>query len=506
MKSVPRVKPKIASFLLLCCVASMALGIHPERTPIRVASKPFNESYILAEIMAQLLETRGYSVERRLGLGATMISYEALKNDEIDVYPEYSGTIQEAIFRLKGRRSFSSLQDFLSKQTKLELLPSFGFENTYVLAARADLAKEKKLHAISDLVGQTGIRYGLTHEYLQRGDGWPALAAHYGLSANPVGMEHSLSYKAIAEGQIDVLDAYSTDAEILKYDLVLLRDDKGFFPHYLAAPFVRQGVPADVKKVLGELAGTLSEKEMQRLNALVISEGKTFAEAAEDFLQSQKALSSPKARPADSKWVTLARKTGDHLRLTLVALVLATLVALPLGIITYLKPSVANPVLYSTGLLQTVPSLALLAFMIAPFGTGTRPALIALTLYALLPILRNTYTALNSIDPVLKKVSVGMGLTTWQRLRYIELPLGAPTILAGIRTAAVITVGTATLAAFIGAGGLGEYIQTGLALNDPQLIMWGAVPAALLAFAMEFGFEALEKLLVPRHLLQRRNG
>lgn len=503
MKSVNSILVGVATLLVLYLAGSMAFGARSEESLVRVASKPFNESYILAEIMAQLLEARGFAVERRLGLGATMISYEALKNDEIDVYPEYSGTIQEAIFRLKSRRSISDLQDFLLKQTKLELLPSFGFENTYVLAARAGLAREKQLHTISDLVGRKGIRYGLTHEYLRRGDGWQALSAYYGLSANPVGMEHSLSYKAIADGQIDVLDAYSTDAEILKYKLVLLRDDKNFFPRYLAAPFVRQSLSTHVKQVLDELAGRISEKEMQHLNSLVISDGKTFAQAASEFLR-QSGLVAASENKKQNRWIDLGSKTLTHLQLTAVAVVLATLLALPLGIYTYLRPSLAKPVIYSTGLLQTIPSLALLAFMIAPFGTGTRPALIALTLYALLPILRNTYIALNSIDPVLRKVSVGMGLTVWQRLRYIELPLGAPTILAGIRTASVITVGTATLAAFIGAGGLGEYIQTGLALNDPQLILWGAVPAALLAFAMEFGFEALEKLLVPKHLLQRR--
>ncbi len=487
-----------------CLSVLLLAGTLAGGSTIRIGSKPFNESYILAEVMAQLLEARGFEVERKTGLGATLISYEALRNGEIDIYPEYSGTIQEAILKLRSRQSFEDLQKTVAAEGTLELLASFGFQNTYALAVRTDLARERNLVTISDLVKTRDLRFGLSYEYLQRGDGWQALAAHYGLSARPVGMEHSLSYKALHNGQIDVIDVYSTDAEILAYDLVLLQDDRNFFPHYLAAPFVRQDLAQTAKRVLAELAGKIDESEMQRLNSLVISHGKTFAQAAGEFLRQSGLVTSPKKNAAAGKWLDLGRKTLTHLQLTAVAVVLATLMALPLGIYTYLKPSLANAVLYATGLLQTIPSLALLAFMIAPFGTGTRPALIALTLYALLPILRNTYTALNSIDPVLKKVSVGMGLTVWQRLRHIELPLGAPTILAGIRTAAVITVGTATLAAFIGAGGLGEYIQTGLALNDPSLILWGAIPAALLAFAMEFGFEALEKLLVPKHLLQKK--
>jgi osmoprotectant transport system permease protein len=178
-------------------------------------------------------------------------------------------------------------------------------------------------------------------------------------------------------------------------------------------------------------------------------------------------------------------------------------IAIPAGVLVYRLPAISRPILYLTGLLQTIPSIALLAFMIPVFGIGVVPAIVALFLYALLPILRNTATALFSVDPLLKKVSVGMGLTTWQRLRHIELPLAAPTIFAGIKTAAVINIGTATLAAFIGGGGLGEPIVTGLALNDTKLILEGAIPAALLAVLVEFGFERLEKILIPKHLLQK---
>jgi osmoprotectant transport system permease protein len=158
----------------------------------------------------------------------------------------------------------------------------------------------------------------------------------------------------------------------------------------------------------------------------------------------------------------------------------------------------------ATGRLPAPTIEALLAFMIPVFkGIGAKPAIAALFLYALLPILRNTAMALFTIDPILKKVSVGMGPTFGQRLRYIELPMAAPTILAGVKTAAVINIGTATLAAYIGAGGLGDPIVTGLALYDQALILEGAIPAALLAIVTELAFEGLEKWLVPKHLLQK---
>jgi len=161
-------------------------------------------------------------------------------------------------------------------------------------------------------------------------------------------------------------------------------------------------------------------------------------------------------------------------------------------------------VLYAAGLLQTVPSIALLALLIPLVGIGEIPAIIALFLYALLPITRNTITALTTVDPQLREVAAALGLTRAERLRHVYLPLSLPHIIAGVRIAAVVSIGTATLAAFIGAGGLGEPIVTGLALNDTQLILQGAIPAAALAVAVELGFEGLERWLIPRHLRQQR--
>ncbi len=472
-----------------------------DRTMV-VGSKHFNEGYILAEVIAQLLEDRGVPVTRKFGLGGTLICFEALKNGDIDVYPEYSGTLAEAILKLPRRVSYAELQDILKRRFGMDLLEPFGFNNTYGLALVRKLAEQRRLKTIGDLATAPDLRIGLSYEFLNRNDGWPGLARTYGLAVRPVGIEHGLAYQAIREEKLDVTDVYTTDGDIKKFDLILLADDKQYFPQYLASPLVRRGGDARITAILGELAGTIGDDRMRELNAMVLLEGKTFAQVAHDFLREAGLLKAGRPRAEENKWMTLLSRTVRHLELTFVALVAGMLVAIPAGILVYRVHAISRPVMYAVGLLQTIPSIALLAFMIPLFGIGVTPAIVALFLYSLLPILRNTAAALFSIDPVLKKVSVGMGLTAEQRLRYLELPLAAPTILAGIKTAAVINIGTATLAAFIGAGGLGEPIVTGLALNDTSLILEGAIPAAILAIITEWAFEGLERLLIPKHLLQ----
>jgi len=499
-----------------CIVLAVLLAL-PGRTeapepqrPIGIGCKQDVEGQVLAEIMAQLLEDRGFAVDRRYSLGGTLICFEALKRGSIDVYPEYSGTIEQAILQLPGRTSHAHMREQLGRRFNVEMLDFFGFSNTYALAMSRSTAERLGLKRISDLTGHPELRFGFSNEFLNRADGWIGLARAYALSARPVGLEHALAYPALAEGKLDVTDAYSTDGDLRKLDLVLLEDDRHFFPPYLAAPLVRGELEDGAKRALEELASALSEGEMQALNRSV-QERKSLRDVAGQLLRSKGLLTGrpPTSGPAavgerSIDWHFLLSCTLTHLKLTIVALLAGMAVAIPLGMAIYRLGTVSRAVMYGAGVLQTIPSIALLAFLIPVFGIGATPAVVALFLYALLPILRNTVAALFAIDPVLRKVSIGMGLTTWQRLRHIELPLAAPTILAGIKTAAVINIGTATLAAFIGAGGLGEPIVTGLALNDPGLILQGAVPAALLAVITELGFELLEKVLTPRHLRQKQ--
>jgi osmoprotectant transport system permease protein len=456
-------------------------------------------------MIAQLLEDRDIEVVRNLGLGGTMICFQALLNGEIHVYPEYSGTIEQAIFRLDRRVGFEELKQQLADSSNLILGTGFGFNNTYALAANRKVAEHRGLKSISDLGRYRDLKYGLSYEYIERGDGWHALARHYNISGDVTGMEHGLAYSAIAEGRIDIMDVYSTDAEIIKYDLVVLEDDLNFFPKYFAAPLWRSDVADSVRNIISPLGAQIDEETMQQLNAEVAVEGRSFAETAHDFLVDNE-LITPRSQPAGTgRWAELGGRTLTHIYLTGISLLAAVFTAVPVGIVVYRLERIAKPLIYVAGLLQTIPSLALLALMIPVFGIGVKPTIVALYLYALLPILRNTYTALAGIEPIYKKVATAMGFAVSQRLRLIELPLAIPGILAGVRTSAVILIGTATIAAFIGAGGLGEYIVTGLALNDPELIMWGAIPAALLAIVVELLFESLERLVIPAHLRQRFN-
>jgi osmoprotectant transport system permease protein len=496
-------------FFVLALLLAWPAQLGAAERPIVIGCKQDVEGQVLAEIMAQLLEDRGFAALRRFSLGGTLICFEALKRGSIDVYPEYSGTVEQAILQLPGRVSHAHMRAELGRRFNVEMLDFFGFSNTYALALSRTTAERLNLKRISDLTGHPELRFGFSNEFLNRADGWIGLAKAYGLSARPVGMEHALTYPAIYAGKLDVTDAYSTDGDLRKFDLVLLEDDRRFFPGYLAMPLVRGELNDSAKRVLEELAGTMTQEEMQSLNQSV-QEKKSLRDVAAQFLRNKGLLTGQRQSTLPEvtaertiDWPFLARCTLTHLQLTFLALLAGMAVAIPLGALVYRLGAVSRPVLYVAGVLQTIPSIALLAFMIPLFGIGAKPAIAALFLYSLLPILNNTTTALLSIDPVLRKVSVGMGLTAWQRLRHIELPLAAPTILVGIKTAAVINIGTATLAAFIGAGGLGEPIVTGLALNDPGLILQGAVPAALLAVITELAFELVQRVVVPGHLLQK---
>jgi len=484
-------KKIISVLLVLCSVAVMA-------QPIRVGSKHFNEGYILSEIIAQLLESEGFQVQRKYNLGGTLVCFEALRNGAIDIYPEYSGTIASEIL---GDHSitFDKLNTLLNQRYLLSITEPYGFNNTYALVIREETATESRLYTLSDLKTHPNLKPGISYEFLKRQDGWDNLAKKYKLPQRPVGMEHGLSYQALERGEIDLTDAYSTDGELSHNGLIVLQDDEHFFPAYEGTSFFRNGLDPKVKHALLKLEGKITETEMRTMNASVLFDHKSFEQVAAEFLSAEKLVVKSK-QPKTSAPSDLIQKVLRHLLLTFAGLALAILTALPLGIILYWKPRLANPVLYITGLLQTVPSIALLAILIPWVGIGITPAIIALFLYALLPILRNTVTGLQSVDPLLKRVADGIGMKRNQKLTWIEFPLALPTILTGIRTAAVINVGTATLAAFIGAGGLGEYIVTGLALNNSTLILKGALPAAGLALVIELLFEGLERIVIPKYL------
>ena len=408
------------------------------------------------------------------------------------------------MLKLPGKANREQINQSLGPDG-LELLEEYGFNNTYAVVVRHTLAEQLGLKSISDLQGQN-LNFAFSHEFLQRQDGWPGLARRYGLDDPVTGIEHGLAYQAIADGAIDVTDAYSTDGELQRYKLRILTDDQAYFPEYRAATLVRANASPELRSALSGLGSMLDETLVQALNAEVVLAGRSFQEVAAKFVRTNALAlgisAQTKVSGSDSMGANgwLAELWGHflrHLQLTTSALAGAIALGLGLSVTVYRHRRVAEGVVYLCGLMQTIPSLALLALMIPLFGIGFVPAIIALFLYSLLPIVRNAITALSTTDPTLVRVSRALGLSPWEQLRYLRLPLATPAIFAGIRTAAVISIGTATLAAFIGAGGLGEPIVVGLSLNDTDMILRGAIPAAILAIAVELAFAAIERKVSP---------
>lgn len=464
---------------------------------IVVGSKSFTENYLLSEIAAQLLEAHDFDVERRMGLNGTKISYEALRNKAIAVYPEYTGTITEVILARPDLQDIDDIRAAL-RERDLQLLDPLGFNNSYALAVTREFSETQNIRKISDLRSRPELRVAFAHEFLNRADGWPALKQRYGLLQTARGIEHSLSYDAITEGNIDLTAAYSTDGEILRTGLVLLEDDLNYFPRYLAAYLANDQLSAAAVAVLQTLSGRIDNQRMQALNLQALDSDNSIADVAAAFLREENLATAD--YQSESFLPQLLRNTQRHLKLTATALLLAIVVGVGIAVAVHRHRGLSSAFLYITGLLQTVPSIALLALMIPFAGVGQKPAIIALFLYSLLPIARSTVTAMHAIPPAYRQVAAAMAMTRLQEMRYVLLPLAMPHVLAGIRTAAVICIGTATLAAFIGAGGLGDPIVTGLALNDSRLILQGAIPAAGLAIITELFFGLVERWLVVPHM------
>jgi len=466
-----------------------------------VGSKRFTESYILGEILTQTARAAGQPAEHRPGMGGTAILFQALRAGAIDVYPEYTGTIAREILKMRGRAPDLAALNVRLHKLGLEAAVPLGFNNTYAIGMRRSEADRLGIKRISDLKQHPDLRFGFGPEFLGRRDGWPGLKAAYGLPQKPRGLDHGLAYEALAQGEIDAMDVYTTDAKILRFHIALLQDDRHFFPVYDAVLLYRRDAPKRFPAAFAafrRLKGEISAAHMMQLNARAELDKQSFATVASEFLAGEKTVqrrSLLAAVFAPDFW----RLLREHVFLVLASLAAAALVGVPLGIAAAKLRLVAQPVLAITGLVQTIPALALLAFLIPVTGTiGVWPALIALFLYALLPIVRNTHAGLGGVPAGLSQAALALGLRRGTILARIELPLAMPTILAGIKTSAVINVGTATIAAFIGAGGFGERIVQGLALNDDVMLLAGALPAAALALIAHAMFELIERAFVPR--------
>ncbi|MET3132609.1 osmoprotectant transport system permease protein [Oxalobacteraceae bacterium GrIS 1.11] len=485
-----------AKFIFACLLVLFGPSAVAADT-LKVGSKRFTESYILGEILTQSAAPFAHA-EHRQGLGNTAIVLAALEAGNIDVYPEYIGTIASEILKHGQPVGLEQMRRELAA-LGLGVAGPLGFNNTYALAMRADAGAIARL---SDLAGQPQLKFGLSHEFIGRADGWPGLAARYGLPQHPHGLDHGIAYEALARRQVDVIDIYSTDAKISQYGLRVLADDKAYFPRYDAVLLYRLDVgrrfPA-AWQALRALEGRIVAADMIAMNAAVEIGGKSFAAVARDWLASSVRPVAPGAAARrglmaklfdDDLW-TLTRQ---HVTLVLLSMLLACAVGIPLGVLAAFAPRLRQGVLALVGVLQTVPSLALLAILIPLLGMiGTVPALIALFVYALLPIVRNTCTGILQVPQGLRLAALALGLRRRECLLYVDLPLALPVILAGVKTAAVMSVGTATIAAFIGAGGYGERITIGLALNNNDMLLAGAIPAALLALLTQGLFELIER-------------
>jgi osmoprotectant transport system permease protein len=478
-----------------------ASGSAPAGPLVRIGSKTFTESIVLGEIAAAVLRDAGFAVEQRRGLGGTQVVWNALRRGEIDVYPEYTGTLEQEMFAGRGVRGVPALREALGAE-EVALGALLGFEDGYALGMKEALAARLGIRTISDLRAHAGLRFGFTSEFMDRADGWPSLRARYALPQTDVrGLEHDLAYRALEAGTLDVTDLYSTDADIAYYRLRVLADDLRHFPRYEAVLLWRADLEArapGATTALGRLGGAIDAATMVRMNARVKLEREDEAAVAADFVAAGFGIEADASREGRAE--RIARAALDHLGLVAVSLSAAIAVALPLGVLAAKRPRAGAVVLAAAGVLQTIPSLALLVFMIPLLGIGAPPAIAALFLYGLLPIVRNVHAGLNDIPSALRESAEALGLPPARRLRWIELPLASRAILAGVKTSAVINVGTATLGALIGAGGFGQAILTGIRLDDVGLILEGAVPAALLALAVQGAFDLAERWIVPAGL------
>ena len=481
-------------------VAALSPGAAAAAESIVVGSKAFTEGYVLGEIAAQTLESAAtVPVTRKLGMGSTGIVFQALKSGAIDVYSDYTGTLAEAILK---RPDLKSLEDIRAALAAMGLVMSgpLGFDDTYALAVKESYAEKRDLHSISDLQRVAGeLRGAFSYEFMDRKDGFGGMTQSYQLHFAPQNikrMEHSLTFQAIDDGAVDVIDLYSTDAKIEKSKLRVLKDDRGYFPVYQAVWVARreftQRQPRAWQALLA-LQGSISERTMSDMNAQADIGHVSFGKIAAQFLGAE----APRSQSLKSN---ILQRTREHLWLVGIALLFSVLVGIPLGLLAVRFHAAGQGILIASALIQTVPSLALLCFLIPLFGVGMKPALAALCMYSLLPVVLNTFTGIRAVDPKHLENARAFGMTGGQVLLRVVLPLASPTILAGIKTATIVSIGTATLAALVGAGGYGAPIVSGLSLNDVPTILTGAVPAALMALIAYGLFELLGLMLIPAGL------
>jgi osmoprotectant transport system permease protein len=472
-----------------------------ERADVVVGSKKFTESVVLGDLAAQLIDAAEVEVEHRRELGGTRILWSALLAGEIDLYPEYTGTLREEILAGEGADDRAGLEQALARHG-IRMTAPLGFSDSYAIGMREEVAEKLGIRTLSDLARRPEVVLGLSHEFMDRDDGWPSLKQRYRMAPRDLrGLDHDLAYRALASGSIQATDLYTTDPQIKHYRLRVLEDDLHHFPPYDAVFLYRSDLDRRAVAALERLVGRISGDEMISMNARAMIDKVEEPVVAGDFLMSELAMST--TVEVESRIGRILDRTREHVLLVVISLLAAVVVSVPLGILCARRPRVGQVVLAAVEAVQTIPSMALLVLLIPLLGIGALPALAAMFLYSLLPIVRSTATGLADVPPSLRESAAALGLPAWARLRLVELPIASRAILAGIKTSAVWNVAIATIGALIGAGGYGQPILTGIRLDDTALILEGAVPAALMALALRGLFEIVERLVVPRGLRLR---
>ena len=488
----------LSSLLLLALFTAPTHGQATDST-LAVGSKKFTENVLLGWMGTHLMRAEGLSVTHREELGGSRFLWEALRRGDIDAYPEYTGTLRQELLANVDIAP-GALADTLARYGISTTAP-LGFNNTYALGMRAAHADSLSIETIGDLREHPDLTFGFSNEFMDRADGWPSLKQAYDLPQSARGVDHDVAYQGLASGQIDVTDLYSTDARIKRYDLRVLQDNKNHFPSYKAVFLYRRDLttraPAAVT-ALKRLEGQISADTMQTLNARSQIDQRDEAKVAAAFVSRTFGLDT--AANVATRWERLRRYTAEHLILVGFSLGLAVLFGIPLGIVAAKRRLLGPGILAVVGVIYTIPALALLAMMVPPLGLGRVPAITALFLYSLLPIVWTTYTGLNDIAPPLLESAEALGLSTTAKLWRVELPLAGRSILAGIKIAVIINIGAATLGALIGAGGYGQPILTGIRRANLALILEGTVPAAVLTLLALALMEVLERGLLPRSM------
>lgn len=496
----------------------------PQAESLTIAGKTFTEQEVLVDLLTWVLkeERPGLTVHKRKNLGGTSVTFEAVRSGDIDMYVEYSGTAYYSIFKQTEKLSKKQIHEYLIERLDKENLhwsTPLGFNNTYAILVK-DNDKNKDIHKVSDLKELApDLIIGTDPEATSRPDGYEAFTQTYQLDFKSQKMMNSgLLYKSTDNDKVDVIIGYSTDGRILVTGLKVLEDDLGFFADYSASVLINKDTLKKhpwIKRALAKLHHQIDDQTMQALNARV------------DF-EKMDSVTVTKKFAADKGWITpkgpvivkrqsfldfivskkdfLLVKLYEHLLLTFWAFLLVTVIGVSLGVLSYYKTRVQKVVFLAVNLCQTVPSLALFGMLIPLLGIGIKPSLVALVLYALLPIVRNTYTGLCEVEPSILETCEILGMNKRQILFKVLLPMSLVTISAGLRTSLVIIVGTATIASFIGAGGLGDPIFQGITSLNNRLILLGAIPAALLAILLDFLLHYSTRFLLSPGLDQNRQN